>query len=87
MRWESVTKVARSASIPGQRRSLNKDRLGAITVFYSMQDGESVRCIIDWGLFGILAIRETYNDFHYFISEHAVEGCELESYPNAWPKS
>lgn len=86
MRWEDITKIARSASIPGARRSFNKDRLGTLTAFYSTQNGKPIRCIVDWGLFGMKGMREDYKNFHYFVADHAVEDCALESYPNAWPK-
>jgi len=85
MQWEDITKIARSASIPGSRRSFNKDRLGTLTAFYSAHDGKPVRCIIDWSLLGIKGMKEQYKNIHYFIADNAVESCTLESYPDAWP--
>jgi len=86
MPWENITKIARSASIPGTRRSFHKDRLGTLTAFYTSKHEKPVRCIIDWGLFGMKDMKEKYQHIHVFIANHAAKDCVLESYPNEWPK-
>jgi len=86
MPWENITKIARSASIPGTRRSFHKDRMGTLTAFYTEQDEKSVRCIIDWGVFGMKGMKEKYQQIHAFIASHAAKDCVLESYPDEWPK-
>ena len=82
-----LDKIERFVSVPGTKSSFNLRRFlaGTSTSFVTTRDVKPVRCIIDWSLCGILGMREEYKNCHYYIADHAVEGCELNSFPDAWP--